>query len=174
MDSEPVRDHHDVRLILMRHYAKLRDHPVLSQSRFVFVPENNLGMQGTLLESMVKDMHDVTVYCHKPDRPGVWKTEAITRSYQFMLANALATKTLHFDAALFTVTKNHTPKSMLDLAERQLRQLHWDTRTLTNGESRARITGKVGNLPDDLCITICMAVYWGHVITVRFMEGNRS
>lgn len=163
MDSEPVRNEREQRELLTRHYHQLQVRPSFSQSKFIFVPENMLGMEHHHLESMVLDL-GVTTFWEKPDKPGVTKTAKVTRDYQFLLSNALAQNAIHFHDQFFTVTREQTAKSMLALAEEQLYRLHWDVQPIQNGKDRIHLTGKIGNLPDDLCIAICMALYWGRVI----------
>ncbi len=52
---------------------------------------------------MVQDIPNVTTFWETEKKPGLQKTEKVTREYQFLLSNTLAHGGIKFDADLFTV-----------------------------------------------------------------------
>lgn len=139
---------------------------MLRQSKFVFIPENNLGMEHHHLDAMVKDIPDVTTFWETDNKPGITKTEKSTREYQFLLSNCLANGGLRFDRTLFTCTREKDPKAMLDMLEDQMSRYHWAVKKATDehGSDKSKLTGKVGNLQDDLLIAVSMIIYVGRMI----------
>ncbi len=90
------------------------------ESKHIFIPENNLGMESAHLDSMVADIPGVETFWEKDNRPGVCKDGKATRGYQFMLTNCLAQGSLWFDRDLFTTTREKTPACMKDLLADQM------------------------------------------------------
>ncbi len=166
MDCEPIRNEREEYELLHRHYTKLMSNVTLRQSQFIFIPENNLGMEHHHLDAMVKDIPGVTTFWETEKKPGITKTEKSTREYQFLLSNCLANGGLRFDRTLFTCTREKTPQAMLDMLEDQMSRYHWAVKKANDehGEDRTKLTGKVGNLQDDLLIAIAMIIYTGRII----------
>lgn len=163
MDSQPVRDDREEYLLIHRHYNKLL--AKFPSSRFIFIPENNLGLESAHLDSMVGDLKSerVETFWEKNTRPGVHKDAEATRGYQFLLNLCLARQQLHFATGLFTVTPDATPDSMRDMLQEQMLRLHWESKT-TGTSERHRLTAKIGSKQDDLLISIMMLLYWGRLI----------
>ena len=166
MDAEPVRNERDEYLLLHRHYQKIKDNPIFRQSRLIFIPENNLGMEHHHLDSMVQDIDGVTTFWETAKKPGISKTEKSTRDYQFLLSNCLSQKAFHFDIDMFTCTKEKTPKCMRDVLEDQMGRFHWSVKKANDehGKDKVKLTGKVGNQQDDLLIAVAMIPYVGRMI----------
>lgn len=166
MDSEAVRDDREEYLLLSRHYQKLSGFRHYRESRLVFVPENNLGMESAHLDTMVKDIPGVVTYYEKPNKPGVCKTGATTRGYQFELSNALSYGSIKFEHDLFTITKEKSAACMLDQLQEQMLRYHWQKKAAVDAMSKDRytLTGKVGAKQDDLLIAVMMALYWGRLV----------
>lgn len=161
-----MRDDKEEYLLLKRHYNRLLNNRNFREAELIFIPENNLGMESAHLETMVHDTGRVRTFYEKETRAGVCKTEAITREYQFLMNTNLASGTLHFDADLFTVTRDKTPQCMLDLLREQMERYHWVCKKATDstGKDRYKLTGKVGSANDDLFIATCMNLYWPRVV----------
>lgn len=159
MDSQPVHDDREAYLLIQRHYQRLISR--YQGSRFVFIPENNLGLEASHLHTMVKDLHKnrVDTFSQKDDRPGVRKDGEATRGYQFMLNLALSRNEIHFDHAAFTVTPDATMNTMRDLLEDQMLRFHWETKTT----GTLKLTAKMGDKQDDLLIAVMMLIYWGRI-----------
>jgi hypothetical protein len=166
LDSEPVRNDREEYLLLHRHYDKILTNPLYRQSRLVFIPENNLGMEHHHLEAMVNDIPGVTTFWETDKKPGITKTEKSTREYQFLLSNCLANGGLRFDNFLFTCTREKTSIAMLDMLEDQMCRYHWATKKANDehGKDKSKLTGKVGNQQDDLLIAVAMVIYVGRMI----------
>lgn len=166
LDSEPVRNEREERLLLHTHYRKLFASPLYKQSKFVFIPENNLGMEHHHLDAMIRDIPEVTTFWETDKNPGVRKTEKSTREYQFLLSNCLANHGLRFSKDLFTVTREKDQKSMMDMLRDQMSRYHWAVKKPNDemGEARTKLTGKVGNQQDDLLIAVAMVIYVGRMI----------
>lgn len=120
LDAEPVRNEREEYLLLHRHYQKITDRPLYNESRLVFVPENNMGMEHHHLDSMVQDIDRATTFWETDKKPGITKTEKVTREYQFLLSNLLGQRGLLFDRDLFTCTREKTPEAMLAMLEDQM------------------------------------------------------
>jgi hypothetical protein len=164
LDSERVQDDQEESLLLHRHYHRLLQQQQWREARgHVFIPENNLGLESAHLDTMVKDIRGVRTFWETDKRPGVCKTGAVTRGYQFMLANSLAQDACRFDRDCFTVTRGHTTDSMRALLEEQMLRYHWEAKPAPDamGRDRYALTGKVGNKQDDLLIAFSMCLYWG-------------
>jgi capsid protein len=154
-------------MLLHRHYQKLMRKRFLVESRFIFIPENNLGLESAHLDTMVQDIAGVKTYWEKENKPGVHKDASVTRQYQFMLNNTLANDSLRFDFELFTVTKEKTTQCMRDMLQDQMYRLHWEKKKASDevmGRDRYALTGKIGNKNDDLLICVAMLIHWGRVI----------
>jgi hypothetical protein len=161
MDSEAVRDEREEQLLLTRHYNYLLSHPLYRQSKLIFVPENNYGLEASHLDTMVSHFQEVRTFWDK-NKPGVHKDGRVTRNYQFMLSNMLAQDGIKFDESLFTTTREKTPQCQLDLLEDQMYRYHWEHKKAVDvhGKDKYSLTGKVGNKQDDLLITVQMFIYW--------------
>jgi len=167
LDSEPVRHPDESRQLLLRHYARIQSHNLFRQSRLVFIPENNLGMEHHHLNTMVADLEEVTTFWETDRNPGLHKTARVTREYQILMAQALASNSIRFDSSLFTVTREKTPAVMRDMLADQMARFHWLVIKPANdaGEARVKLTGKVGNQQDDLLIALFMVIYGGRLVT---------
>jgi hypothetical protein len=166
LDAEPVRHPNEVRNLLLRHFAKISSHHIFSQSRLIFIPEDNLGMESSHMDAMVNDLDNVTTYWDGK-HPGLHKTERVTREYQILMAQALATNSIRFDRSLFTVTREKTVQSMRDMLQEQMCRFQWLVKKPNNdyGEARVKLTGKIGNQQDDLLIGLFMVLYGGRLVT---------
>lgn len=166
LDSQPVRDDREVYMLIHRHYNELfRRFP---GCKFIFIPENNLGLEASHAHTMVAELKNksVTTFSDKEDKPGVCKDGTATRGYQFSLNLALNQGTIRFDHNLFTVTPDATPQTMRDLLEEQMLRFHWETKKV--GEStRVSLTAKMGSKQDDLLIAVMMLLYWGTNAMIR-------
>jgi len=172
LDSEPVRDDQDCYMLLHRHYNRLFSNRFFREAKeIVFIGENNLGNEASHLETMLKDLDRVEVYWESNRRAGVCKTERITRQYQFLMANALACNGLRFDQDLFTVSREQTADSILDLLAEQCYRLHWERRKTSDAsgteDPRVKLTAKVAGKSDDLLISLFMIFFWGRLIIAK-------
>ncbi len=130
-------------------------------------------MEASHLETMVHDIAGIETFWEVPNkRAGVWKTEKVTSQYRFLLNCMLAAKTLKFDADMFTVTREKTADCMRNLLREQLLRLHYSHKKPTDefGVERTKLTGKLGNLNDDLGVAVQMLLYWSRLIIT---EGAR-
>ena len=161
-DSQAVADDRAEYLLIHRHYnALLQRFPT---SRFIFIPENNLGLESAHLDTMVADLRDqrVETFWETDKRAGVHKDNEATRGYQFLTNLALSRRQIKLARTLQTVTPDATPDSMIELLEKQMLCLHWERRE-TNGGERFKLTGKMGSTQDDLLICVMMVLYWGRI-----------
>jgi hypothetical protein len=115
---------------------------------------------------MVMDIAGVQTYEEKGKKPGICKTAALTRGYQFLLCQSLASDGIKFGVDLFTVTREHSPTSMMEMLREQLERLHWETAPASTplGVDKSKLTGKVGSKNDDLSISVQMLLYFGRLI----------
>jgi hypothetical protein len=169
MDSEPVRDEKEEYMLLRRHYGKLMEFQVFRESRFVFIPENNLGLESAHLDAMVHTIPNVETFWNKPNKPGVLKDGAVTREYQFLLSLRLAEDGIRFDREWFTVSRDQTTRTMSDTLQEQMLRYHWESKPAPDihGKTRYALTGKVGNKQDDLLVALAMFLYWSRVVMLH-------
>ncbi len=161
-----MRDDREEYLLLHRHYKRLFENKHFRESKHIFIPENNLGLESAHLNSMVADIPNVETFWEKDNRPGVCKDGKATRGYQFLLTNCLAQGSLHFDRDLFSVSREKTAQCMRDVLEDQMLRFHWSCKKANDvhGKDRYSLTAKVGNKQDDLLIAVAMLPYWGRII----------
>ncbi len=167
----PVRDDRQEYLMLQRHYGRLKSIQRFRESVKIFIPERNLGMEAAHLNTMVMSIGDVETFYETPGKAGVLKTEATTRGYQFLLAQALASDGIKFDIDLFTTTPEETVETMLSLLMSDWSRLHWETAHAATafGKDKHKLTAKVGNKSDDLGVATQQLLYYG-----RLIIANRS
>lgn len=175
LDSEPVRDDQEEFHMLHRHFERLFRFRWARESKVIFIPENNLGLEAAHLDSMVRDIPRVQTFWQKDDRPGVRKDGSVTRDYQFLLATVLACKTCRIAVDLFTTSRDKTSASILGLLQEQMLRYHWERKPANDvhGKDRYTLTGKVGDQQDDLLISFVMAMYWGRIIMTTARDRIR-
>jgi len=162
-----VRNSAEEEQLIHAHYRKITDNPVFRQSRLVFIPENNLGMEHHHLDTMVRSIDRVETFWETDKKPGIYKSARVTNEYQFLMNLTLQQGGMRFDQFMFTATREKTPQSMRDTLEEQLLRFHWVVRkpTAEGDVERRKLTGKMGNMQDDLLIAVAMVVYCGRLIT---------
>lgn len=162
-----MRDSHEEHQLISGHYRKLLSHRIYKQSRLVFIPECNLGMEHHHLDTMVHQFDKVETFWENDKRPGIYKSARVTNEYQFLLSNLLSQGGLRFAEDLFTVTREKKPQCMRDMLEDQLLRYRWVvTKPASDADPEKRkLTGKVGNQQDDLLVATSMLVYGGRLVT---------
>ena len=171
LDSQPVRDSRQADLLIHRHYEHLFRY--FAGAQFIFIPENNLGLESSHLHTMVGDMRHrgVRTYFEKKDRPGVCKDGAATREYQFLLDMALSTQSISFDSRLFTVTPDATDQLMRDMLREQMLRFHWES-VQVGDRIRTKLTAKMGSKQDDLLVAVMMLLHWGRMAMKNLRVEN--
>jgi hypothetical protein len=134
----------------------------------IFIPENNLGNEGSHLWNMIKKMPDVRCYWQKNDRPGIHKGKDTADDYQCLFNVKLERGAVRFDSQFFTTSKGHNVNTMKGLAQGQLERFRYDYEEAktVHGNPKMTITGKTGTSEqDDGAIAILMGAYWGRYAT---------
>ena len=151
--------------LLRRHYEKLQRINFVGSCKLIFIPENNLGLEASHLDTMVHDSARVQTHWEK-DKPGVCKTLAMTRNYQFVLNNVLFGSGIRFHDELFTSSRNQTPAGIKSLLQDQMLRYHWEKKPAHDHfqSDRHTMTGKQGDKQDDLLIAVMMTIYFGRDI----------
>lgn len=145
LDAEPVRDDKEEYLLIHRHYRKLNENKLFREAKKIFIPENNLGLEASHLDSMISDLADVETFWETDKKPGICKGEKATRGYQFLMANSLAEGGVHFDRDIFTITREKTVQCMRDLLEEQLTRFHWSVRKAPDSFGKDKYKLSVSN-----------------------------
>lgn len=162
LESEHAKNHDQEKSLLLRHIARLR--LLYPGVRIWFVPENNLGLEGSHLEKMVRKVPLLdTYYEQEGGRAGVRKSGLNTSDYQITMEDMLIKENVRFSNNFFTVSKGFTEASILKETQSQLERYHWEVEPIgnpSNGKFRTHITGKMGGAQDDICIAMCMLAYW--------------
>ena len=164
MDAENAKSNAQIRRFLNLHLDRLNStNPCYAAAEKIFLPENNLGNEGSHMESMVKHRNDLRTFWQKKDRPGIRKGPGSAENYVAHVNELLRFQNLKFSTDLFTVTKGRTPMDM----KMQLRQEMERYRTeilvakTVFQKDRRIVTGKTGGgLNDDLYITIGQGTFW--------------
>jgi hypothetical protein len=173
LESEPVKHESEQYMLLRRHYEKIDSISLLSamSCKRCFIPENNLGLEASHLDTMVRSFTNVRTFWEKETRPGVCKTAQNTREYQFLMNNALYNQTIRFARNLFTTSRtgrnsSYTPETIKALLEEQTLRYHWEKKPAADafGKEKVTVTGKLHDKQDDLLIAVMMVLYWGRCI----------
>lgn len=141
-----------------------------------FIPENNLGLEASHLETFVDQvgLDNIKTFYQKK-RPGICKTAKETSGYPIIVEDYLINRLLRFDSRLFTVTRKATVESIKKELRSQLERVRVETQEPTDVFKRRRVTytGKVGtSLQDDMYIVLAMCLYWGPVAIRRSMGSQ--
>jgi hypothetical protein len=162
LESEAVKNEEEQFQLIYRHVTKLNQHPLWSQSRKIFIPENNYGIASDQMQTYVKAFKDITTYWEK-NRPGVLKTHVSTNEMQKQMVSCLFKRHLKFEHDMFTQSRNKKPANMLALCREQLETYHWESTPPKDAFSKTKwtMTGKVGSKQDDLYIVVAMAYKYG-------------
>jgi hypothetical protein len=165
MESESTKSEAEQYFLLKRHYAKLTQMKSIAGATMVFVPENNLGLEGSHLNNMIHDIANVRVYWEK-DKPGVCKTARKGFDYQFLTTNLLGATGLRFHVDFFTCSRDSNPSIMRSLFMEQLLLYHWEKKAPKDSHSKERktLTGKQGDKQDDLLIAFMQDLYIGRTV----------
>jgi len=173
LESEPVKHESEQYMLLRRHYEELNKINALKamSTKRCFIPENNLGMEASHLDTMVRSFTQVYTFWEKETRPGICKTAAVTREYQFLMNNALYNQTIRFSKHLFTTSRmgkdaTYTAETIKALLEEQTLRYHWEKKPASDafGKEKVTVTGKLHDKQDDLLIATMMVLYWGRAI----------
>ena len=148
--------------LILRHIAKLREeHPGV---HIWFIPENNLGLEGSHLEKFVRKVPLLDTYYEQEDgRAGVRKSGLNTSDYQIKMEDMLIKGDIRFSNNLFTVSKGQTPETIMTETQSQFERYHWEVETIgdpSKGKFKTHMTGKMGGSQDDICIALQMLAYW--------------
>lgn len=133
----------------------------------MFIPENNLGNEGSHMWNMIKKLPDVRCYWQKNDRPGVHKGKDTADEYQYMFNVKLKNNAILFDYEFFTTSRKHSVASIKGLLRKQMETFHYayEAPNSVHNKGRQTITGKMGAAEqDDLMIAVLMGVFWGWAV----------
>ena len=153
--------------VLRTHIDRLNDIPVFRSSTKVFIPENNLGNEGSHMWNMIKKMPDLRCFSSKNDRVGVHKGKDTADEFQYIFNVKLKNDAVLFDNEFFTTSKKHTLTSIKATFREQMERFHfaYEEATSIHQNPRQTITGKGGSTEqDDLMIAVLMGVFWGRVV----------
>jgi hypothetical protein len=167
LDSEAVKDPHQRDELLRRHIDRLNANPQYQRAKKYFIPENNLAMEAAHLETTVNAYPDITTYWEKPGvKPGVNKTNATTRNYQFLMSNTLRHRCLLFAQNIYTVSRKRNSDMILAMLRDQFERYHEERKEAKDvfGRDRVTLTGKSGDKQDDLLIATLQCLYWARAI----------
>ncbi len=150
--------------VLRTHLDRLNDIPIFKSSMKIFIPENNLGNEGSHLWNMIKKRPDVRCYSTKNDRVGIHKGPETADEYQYMMNVKLKNDAIKFDSEFFTTSKKHTTKSIRATLRDQAERYHFayeEPKTI-HQNGKQTITGKGGpSEQDDLMIALLMGMFHG-------------
>lgn len=109
----------------------------------------------------------------KSNVPGVATTSYLKRAYKFQTEMMMKQDRIRFSDRMFT--RSHSEKikrvsDIKDLLKTQLHNVHWDIKEKPNGTQTVRLTGKTGDMEDDLFIAFSMLCYW----SMQYYNGEKE
>jgi hypothetical protein len=166
-----VRTHAQQKNLLEKHVARIRQNEHFRNVPIWVIPENNLGLESSHIESYVTRMANVFVFHENADeRAGVRKSHQNTDDYQIRVEDMLKKRLISFSAGLFTTSHAHEKsngdtKSITDELRQQLERYHWEVQEAKDafGKRRITMTGKMGGAQDDLYVALAMLAFWPEV-----------
>ena len=164
-----------MKTLLRAHVAGLQAQPQFAHSWFIFLPENNLGLEASHLAKVLSKVRNVYTFSDNPERVGVSTTNARKFGYVSGLEDYLIPPDcLRFNAALvcanpFLVADVRVPNTRKKLHQ-QLgmfrKMMHLPT--FAYGQAKTTLSGKVdpegkqsSRFQDDLVMALMIAVFWG-------------
>lgn len=135
------------------------------------IPENNLGLESSHIESYVTTLENVFVFHeNSEERAGVRKSHQNTDDYQICVEDMLRKRLMFFERNMFTTSKAHEKTngdvtSIKAELRQQLERYHWEVQEAKDafGKKRITMTGKMGGAQDDLYVALAMLAFWGKV-----------
>lgn len=166
-----MRTHAQQKHLINRTIARIRELEHFRNVSIVLIPENNLGLESSHIESYVTGVPNVTVFHENDeDRAGVRKSHQNTDDYQICIEDMLRKKLLMFDRDMFTTSKAHVKidgntDSIKKELRNQLERYHWEVQEAKDafGKKKITMTGKMGGAQDDLYVAVAMLGFWGKV-----------
>lgn len=173
MEAENVRTHIDEKGLILRHFKEMRTNRYFQFSQVCFIPENNLGLEGSHLHHFVQELDNVYTFIEK-DRPGVRKTAKQTRDFPLIVQDYLLKGLIRFDTNLFTTSRNKSPEQLKNDLRSQLERVRVEVIEPNTPFKKRRIaiSGKVGKHQDDLYIVLAMCIYWGPIAETRKLMNH--
>lgn len=167
MDSETTANELEQAALLARHFGAIDAHPLWRQAKKIFIPENNLGLEASHMDTLVRQFHNVFTFVEK-DRAGIHVGKGTKRDYQMFMVHSLYNHTLYHERDGFTTNRDKSAATIWGMARAQIERFHWEVKASHNetfADPRVGITGKTSaqdeNGQDDLAIAMFMAPFWG-------------
>lgn len=171
LEAESTGTHDQQKNLITRHIARLRQEEHFRNIPIWVIPENNLGLEASHIESYVTHLAHVYVYHeNENERAGVRKSHQNTDDYQICVEDMLRKRLISFSRHLFTTSKKFekadgNTKGITDELRQQLERYHWEVQEAKDafGKRRITMTGKMGGAQDDLYVALAMLAFWGKV-----------
>ena len=75
--------------LLARHFGAIDAHPMWRTAKKIFIPENNLGLEASHMDTLVRRFAGVESYWETEKRVGVRMTNELKREYQMFMVHSL-------------------------------------------------------------------------------------
>jgi len=147
----------------------------------IFIPENNLGLEASHMDTLVRRFAGVESYWETEKRVGVRMTNDLKREYQMFMVHSLYNRSLYFERDVFTTHRGKSVETIIGMYRAQTERFHWEVKpgSTAAADPRVAMTGKTSaqdeNGQDDLLIAGVMSPYWGgkhKVDAARLGQGS--
>lgn len=176
-----MRTHAQQKNLVTKHIQRLRQNEFFRNIPIWVIPENNLGLESSHIESFVTLLPNVFVFHeNEEERAGVRKSHQNTDDYQICVEDMLRKRLISFSRDLFTTSKKHEKAngdttSITDELRQQLERYHWEVKEAKDafGKRRITMTGKMGGAQDDLYVALAMLAFWPKVGRHQMLARGR-
>ena len=167
LDSHHTTTHDEVESLMVQHMRSLRGVKELAYAWFIFIPENNLGIQADHLRHMVRNERRVFTVREKK-KTGVCTTHERKEYYAETLLQFFTEKKLHLSSDLVCANPmlDANKRGVLTLAEFRKELIQFRRMVIPAARafnlSKIVYTGKAkSGMRDDLVMTLMIALYFG-------------
>jgi hypothetical protein len=153
----------------MGHVRAVRERRDLENAYIVFIPERNLGLEASHMETQIRSVRSVVTMRDRKGHAGVLTTHAtknaMHRATERFLSQGLVV--LHENIVCVSKTSSGClgEAAVIDTLTQQLRAYRYDVKLAKDafGKDSRVLTGKRGPMQDDLCIAFQMVAFWHEV-----------
>jgi hypothetical protein len=115
LDSETTANELEQFALLTRHFGAIDAHPLWRRARKIFIPENNLGLEASHMDTLVRGFNNVESFWETKKRVGIRMTHELKRKYQMFTVHALYNRKFH---PILIMALHMVPLSALTRAQR--------------------------------------------------------
>lgn len=169
LESQKVENHEQLMTLLMGHVHALRERRDLENAYIVFIPERNLGLEASYMETQMRSVRAVVTMRDKNGHAGVLTTHATKNAMHLATERFLSQQIVSLHERIVCVSTTSSGRlgqaAAVDTLTQQLRAYRFDVKLAKDafGKDSRVLTGKRGPMQDDLCIAFQMVAFWHSV-----------